>query len=113
MSPAKSAQFGPRAVEVKVTPRSGESLSRSGIATIQKPHTGMTIQLTPELLTRLQQPGPRPEIELVLRSAGEGQFDFTTHLYLYSYRYKRATASAYLVPDTCERPSKFHRSFKF
>ena len=75
---AKSAQFGPNAAEVKVTPRAGES--RSGVVTIQKPHTGMTIRLTPELLARLQQPGPRPEIELVLRSSGEGQFGFTTYL---------------------------------
>lgn len=84
MSSAKSAQFGSHAAEVKVTPRAGKS--RSGVETIQKPYTGMTIRLTPELLARLQQPGPRPEIELLLRSAGEGQFDFTTW---FVYKYKR------------------------
>lgn len=65
-----SASFGPHASEVKVTPRAGTS--HAGEETIQKPYTGMTIRLTPELLGRLQQPGPKPEIELVLRSAAEG-----------------------------------------
>lgn len=75
ISSAKSA-LGPHAAEVKVAPRAGAS--PSGVETIQKPHTGMTIRLTPELLGRLQQPGPMPEIELVLRSAGEGQSGFTS-----------------------------------
>lgn len=68
-TPASSSCFGPRGGEVKVTPRRGEH--GSGIK-VQKPHTGMTIRLTPELLARLQKAGPRPVIELLLKSAAEG-----------------------------------------
>ena len=40
---------------------------------VLKPHTGMTIRLTPELLGRLKEPGPKPKMELVLKSAEEGE----------------------------------------
>lgn len=68
-APAASGCFGPRAVEMKVTPRRGEPGSN---VLIQKPLTGMTIRLTPELLGRLQTPGSKPGIQLVLRSMAEG-----------------------------------------
>ncbi|CAM9718252.1 unnamed protein product, partial [Ectocarpus fasciculatus] len=60
--------FGPSAPDVEVAPRLGLG------GGIRKPHTGMTIRLTPEILGRLMMggPGPKPEIELVLKSAGEG-----------------------------------------
>ncbi|CAN0171854.1 unnamed protein product, partial [Ectocarpus sp. 12 AP-2014] len=60
--------FGPSAPDVEVAPRP----SMGG--GIKKPHTGMTIRLTPEVLGRLMMngPGPKPEIELVLKSTGEG-----------------------------------------
>lgn len=67
---ASSSFFGPRAGDVRVTPRRGEHGSD---IKVQKPHTGMTIRLTPELLARLQRAGPRPVIELVLKSALEGK----------------------------------------
>ncbi|CAM9762594.1 unnamed protein product, partial [Ectocarpus sp. 4 AP-2014] len=59
--------FGPCAPDLEVAPR-------PGVDGIRKPHTGMTIRLTPEVLGRLMMngPGPKPEIELVLKSAGEG-----------------------------------------
>lgn len=66
-APARCS-LGPSAPMVKVRPRSGSSGGE-----ILKPHTGMTIRLTPELLGRFRQPGPRPKIELVLKSADEGQ----------------------------------------
>lgn len=40
---------------------------------VLKPHTGMTIRLTPELLGLLKGPGLKPKIELVLKSAAEGK----------------------------------------
>lgn len=64
------ACFGPRAPDVVVTPRQGEPGSD---IKVQKPHTGMTIRLTPELLARLQRPGPKPSVELILKNAAEGQ----------------------------------------
>lgn len=65
--------FGPSAPDVEVAPRHGVG------GGIRKPHTGMTIRLTPEVLGRLMMngPGPKPEIELVLKSAGEGQLKFS------------------------------------
>lgn len=74
-SPSPSPQsipacFGPRAPDMIVTPRRGEP--DSGVK-VRKPHTGMTIRLTPELLARLQKPGPKPSMELILKSAAEGR----------------------------------------
>eukprot|EP00903_Cladosiphon_okamuranus_P016155 g14909.t1 len=81
--------FGPSAPAIELRPRSsrnnhGSSSSRweeqerrdglpsgEGNETL-KPHTGMTIRLTPELLGRLKEPGPKPKIELVLKSPEEG-----------------------------------------
>lgn len=67
--------FGPSAPDVEVTPRLACNKNGSNYEgeEVQKPHTGMTIRLTPELLSRFRRPGPKPRIELVLNNAGEGQ----------------------------------------
>lgn len=61
--------FGPQAPDVAVTPRRGEDGSDTRV---QKPHTGMTIRITPELLARLLLSGSKPSIELDLKSVAEG-----------------------------------------
>ncbi|CAN0149526.1 unnamed protein product, partial [Scytosiphon promiscuus] len=66
-APAGCSSFGPSAPTVKVRPPSSSSDGE-----LLKPHTGMTIRLTPELLSRFRQPGDKPKIELVLKSAEEG-----------------------------------------
>ena len=63
--------FGPGVAEVRVHPRRGGPGSE-GERTILKPHAGMTIRLTPELLATLQTPGPKPIVELMLKSVAEG-----------------------------------------
>lgn len=70
-TPASAGKrFGPDATDVRVTPRRGEPESD---IKLQKPHTGMTIRLTPELIAVLQKAGPKPAIELVLKSVAEGE----------------------------------------
>lgn len=58
---------------MEVTPRYGDNSNGISNREILRPHTGMTIRLTPELLGLLKGPGLKPKIELVLKSAGEGE----------------------------------------
>lgn len=80
--------FGPSAPAMELRPRSScngnnhngeeqeegrDGLSSHGEIEALRPQTGMTIRLTPELLGRLKEPGPKPRTELVLKSAEEGR----------------------------------------
>lgn len=87
----RHTSFGPSAPDVEVTPRLAcdtSSTTRRFTASnyedqeVQKPHTGMTIRLTPELLARFREPGPKPQIQLVLKNAGEGQLSFFFDIFI-------------------------------
>lgn len=82
--------FGPSAPAMELRPRRSSSCSHDARGQdghnsppheeeeeeneeVLKPHTGMTIRLTPELLGRFKEPGPKPKMELVLKSAEEGE----------------------------------------
>lgn len=63
---------------MEVAPRYGNRSSSSNDDDttnneVLKPHTGMTIRLTPEILAILVGPGPKPKIELVLKRPEEGE----------------------------------------
>lgn len=80
VSSSAGCSFGPSAPAMELRPRpscnnnhrGGEERGCSPHQEVLKPQTGMTIRLTPELLGRLKEPGPKPKIELVLKRAEEG-----------------------------------------